>query len=239
MHGMAAGKKLIDTFKSKAWYHVFAPKFLSEAEVGTVPSLDDEHIMNRIIIVPLKEITKDISHMYVSVKLRVFEIKGKNAYTKFIGHSVSREYLRTLVRRRKDVINLVFSTKSKDDLEFRVKIVVVTNSLCSGPLKTAMRHKIFERISARAAQTELGTFVQDVISGKIPSELTAEMKKMASIRRVEISKTTLKEDFDTEEVVALKKDGGKESAIDEVTGGEPAQKEEPESQTIMPAATHA
>jgi len=118
---MAAGKKLVDTFKSKNWYHVLAPKFLSEAEIGLIPALDNEHLLNRVITVPLKDITKDMTHMYYSVKLRVFEIKGKTAYTKFIGHAVSREYLRTLVRRRRDVINLVFSVSSIDGDEVRVK----------------------------------------------------------------------------------------------------------------------
>jgi small subunit ribosomal protein S3Ae len=148
--------------------------------------------------------------MYTSVKLRVFEIKGKTAYTKFIGHAVSREYLRTLVRRRRDVINLVFSVKSKDDLEFRIKVVVVTNNLCSDPLKTAMRHLVEETLAARARETDFGGFIQDTLYGKVGNEVTAKLRKLASIRRVEISKTTLKEEFDTEEVVGIQKQAGPE-----------------------------
>lgn len=200
---MAAGKKLIDTFKTKTWYHVMAPKFLSEAEIGTIPALDDVHIINRIIMVPLKDITKDMGHMYYAVKLRVFEVKGKTAYTKFIGHAVSREYLRTLVRRRRDVINLVLTVASKDGMDFRVKVVVVTNNLCSDALKTKMRHDVEKALAERAKSVEFGAFIYDTIYGKVAQELTGMLRKSASIRRVEISKTTLKEDFDTEDVMGI------------------------------------
>jgi len=222
---MAAGKKLVDTFKAKSWYKLMAPKFLSEKDIGQVPALDDEHIINRIIIVPLKDITGDISHMYYAVKLRVFEVKGKTAYTKFIGHQVSREYLRTLVRRRRDVINLVFSVKAADTSELRVKVVVVTNNLCSGSLKTDMRKIVIDTLTERAKKTSLGDIVHDIVYGKIAMELTGVLRKRASIRRVEISKTTLKEDFDTEDVVALP---GKESekAPKVITGNEEAPKAE-------------
>jgi small subunit ribosomal protein S3Ae len=218
---MAVAKKLVDSFKAKSWYKLMAPKFLSEKEIGQVPALDDEHIINRIIIVPLKDITNDIGHMYYAVKLRVFEVKGKTAYTKFIGHQVSREYLRTLVRRRRDVINLVFTVKAADTSELRVKVVVVTNNLCSDSLKTDMRHIVIESLTARAKTTELGDIVHDIVYGKIAMELTGVLRKRASIRRVEISKTTLKEDFDTEDVVALP---GKESeqAPKVITGDETA-----------------
>ncbi len=226
---MAAGKKLVDTFKAKSWYKLMAPKFLSEKEIGQVPALDDEHIINRIIIVPLKDITGDIGHMYYAVKLRVFEVKGKTAYTKFIGHQVSREYLRTLVRRRRDVINLVFSVKAADTSELRVKVVVVTNNLCSDSLKTDMRHLVINTLTARAKATELGDIVHDIVYGKIAMEVTGVLRKRASIRRVEISKTTLKEDFDTEDIVALP---GKESekAPKVITGDETEAKADAEAE---------
>ncbi len=226
---MAVAKKLVDTFKSKSWYKVIAPKFLNETELGAVPALDDEHMINRVIMVPLKDITKDMSHMYYSVKLRVFEIKGKTAYTKFIGHAVSREYLRTLVRRRRDVINLVLSAKSKDGLDFRIKVVVVTNNLCSGQLKTAMRDDMVKTLLERAKSQDFGSFIHDVIYGKVANEVAGVLKKKSSIRRVEISKTTLKEDFDTEDVVGIP--GGAGPAEE----GEKPVKEEGE----QAAATHA
>jgi len=142
------------------------------------------------------------------------------------------------VRRRRDVINLVFSVKAADTSELRVKVVVVTNNLCSDSLKTDMRKLVVDTLTERAKKTELGDIVHDIVYGKIAMEVTGVLRKRASIRRVEISKTTLKEDFDTEDVVAIP---GKESetAPKVITGDESEAKAdaEAEEKTEEEAAT--
>ncbi len=194
-----AGKKLIDTWKLKKWYSVVAPKFFNEAEVANVPALDDEHILNRIIEIPLKDITHDLSHMYTSIRLRVSEIKGKTAYTKFIGHSVSREFLRTMVRRHRDALTIVTPVVSKDGTEFNIKAVVITNSECSGTQKTSLRNLLVTEVRKRCKATEFGNLINDIIYGKVSVEIGRKLVKIAPVRKVEIYKTQLKEEFDVEE----------------------------------------
>ena len=191
-----AQKKLVDTWKSKSWYAVHAPKFLNEVEVAQVPSLDDEHLLDRIIKIPLKDITKDLSHVYTTVKLRISEIKGKTAYTKFIGHEVSREYLHALVRRRMDALNVVVWVSSKDGVEFKVKAVVLTATSCSGTQKNSLRVALLNEIKARSAAKDFGQFIYDTLFGKTAGEIFKSLKKIAPLKRVEIRKTELKEVFD-------------------------------------------
>ncbi len=193
-----AQKKLVDTWKSKSWYAVHAPKFLNEVEVAQVPSLDDEHMLNRIIKIPLKDVTKDLSHVYTTIKLRVSEIKGKTAYTKFIGHEVSREYLHALVRRRMDALNVVVWVSSKDGVEFKVKAVVLTGTSCSGTQKNSLRVALLKEIRERASSKEFGQFIYDTLFGKTAGEIFKVLKKIAPLKRVEIRKTELKEVFDVE-----------------------------------------
>ncbi len=210
-----AGKKLVDTWKMKRWYSVVAPKFFNEAEVAQVPALDDEHILNRIIEIPLKEITHDLSHMYTNVRLRVSEIKGKTAYTKFVGHSVSREYLRTMVRRHRDALTAIVPVISKDGIEFSVKAMAITNTNCSGTQKTALRNLLMEEVKKRAKGTDFGEFINDAIYGKVALEIGRKLVKIAPVRRVEIYKTQLKEDFDVEEKQELPEDAKHEAGSEE------------------------
>lgn len=193
-----ATKKLVDTWKTKRWYTVIAPKIFNEVEVSQVPAQDDEHLINRVMEIPLKDITKDIAHIYASVRLRVSEVKGNTAHTKFIGHSLSREYLATLVRRYRDKVEVVFPLKSKDGVDFVVKAVVITLDHCSDRQKKALYHALREAVIARAAQTDFGTLVLDMIYGKVSMELAGDLRKIVPIRQVEIRKTELTEWFDTE-----------------------------------------
>ncbi|MFH0835537.1 MAG: hypothetical protein V1834_00040 [Candidatus Micrarchaeota archaeon] len=225
-----AAKKMIDSWKSKTWYSLVSPKFLGERQIAEIPASDDSALMNRIIIFPLKDITRDISHMYATVKLRVYEIKGKNAFTKFIGHEISREYLSTLVRRRRDTMEVVFNVKSKDEVEFRVKALVITNSPCSERQKKALHKALVDEVTALVAKTEFGEFIQALLYNKVSAELAGKLKKIAPLRRVEIRKTQLKEFFDTEETVELPIETRERRKAEAKAAAEAAAAEETESE---------
>ncbi len=211
-----ASKKVVDTWKSKSWYSVRAPKFLNEAEVSQVVAKDDEHLINRIIIVPLKDITKDIAHTYVNVHLRITEIKGKTAFTKFIGHEVSREFIHAMVRRKNDALNVVFPAVSKDGIEFNIKAVAVTGISCSGREKTLLRNTLMREVKSKVSQTDFGQYIYDTLYGRTAAEIFKTLKKIAPIKRVEIRKTQLKEVFDVQHASEIEK--GEEAEIPKEEG---------------------
>ncbi len=197
---MAVKKKAIDTWKTKQWFSLVAPKLFNEAEVAQVPAQDPQHLLNRIIELPLKEITKELAHMYINVKLRVEDVRGKNAYTKFIGHALAREHVQALGRRNRSMLYLVLSTKSADGVEFSVKALVVTNGKASAAQRQSLRQTLREYLSQKIAKQDFGKFIQEVLYGKVSSELNGVLKKIYPIKRVELYKTQLVEVFDVENV---------------------------------------
>ncbi len=194
----AGPKKVVDSWKAKKWYSVIAPNFLNNIEAAQVPAASDEALVNRIIELPLKDITRDLSHMYTTVRLRVAEVSGRKAFAKFIGHSIAREYLRTLSRRRRDLIDIVLPVVSKDGVEFSVKVLVVTANPVSGAHKEALRALLVKELKKKTKATDFGTFVLDVLYNRTSEALHGTLAKIVPIRRVEVWKTALKENFDTE-----------------------------------------
>lgn len=222
-------KTSIDTWKSKQWYSIVAPKFLGEVHTAlVVPAAAPETLVNRVISIPLKEITRDISHIYTTIRLRVSEVQGKTAITKFIGHSLAREYIGTLVRRRRDALEVVLPVVSKDGLEFQIKALVITAYPCSDKQKRAVRSLLVKLLKEKAALADLGQFERDALFGKLAAELQNALHKIVPVRRVEILKTELVEEFDVQETVEL--EGKKQE--------EPAEEETPkEEKTEEEAAT--
>jgi len=194
---------MVDSWKSKSWYNLVSPKFLGEVKIAEIPASDEDHMLNRIISLPLKEVTHDISHMYTTIRLRVEAVKDKNAYTKFIGHSASREYLSTLGRRNRDVLRVVHTGTSKDGVKFTVKMVVVTAVPCSTPQRKAVRNTALNELKRIIAETRFGDFIQGVLYNKINPQIHNLVKKIVPIYRVELYKTELYEVFDEEAVVEL------------------------------------
>ncbi len=232
---MAVKKKAIDTWKVKQWYGLIAPKLFNEVEVAQVPSQDPQHILNRIVELPLKDITKDLAHLYINVKLRVEEIKGKNAYTKFIGHAIAREYLQSLGRRNRSMLYVIFPAKSAEGVEFSVKVLIVTNGKASNSQRHALRKTLQAALTQKIAKQDFGKFIQDVLYGKASSEMHATLKKVFPTKRVEIYKTELKEVFDVEnvegqegEVSQPNEAKDEEHKLTEEEGGEATSEEETE-----------
>ncbi len=197
-------KKSGDSWKLKSWYTIVAPKFLNEAQIGSMPALDDDHMLNRIIIFPLKDITRNLMHLNTNVKIRVETIKGKTAYTKFIGHEVSREYVRHMARKGRDVLDVVLATKSKDGAEFTVKAVVFTANKISDKQKRALHNALAQYLREKTRGTDMGQFVLDALWNKVSQEAAGVLKKIVPVSRVEIRATQLKEVFDTETIAAPK-----------------------------------
>lgn len=242
---------MVDSWKRKKWYRVVAPKFLGERELFEVPASEDEALLNRVIKIPLREISRDAAHSYTNVFLRVFEIRGNKAFTKFISHEVSRDYLSTQVRRRQDVLDMVFPVKSRDGVEFTIKAMVITAVKCSSRQKTVLRNELKKFLTDKAASQDFGSFILDALYGRTGVETKAYLRKLvAPLRRVEIRKTQLKEWFDTEEVLEQpspekeEREGpGPEQAEEQVEKPEQAEPETPpakeeEQETAPEEASH-
>lgn len=193
----------MDTWKQKQWYKLISPKFLGEVEISEVPATDEEHLLNRIISLPLKEITHDLSHMYTTIRLRVEKITGKNAFAKFIGHATSRDYLSTLARRNRDLLRVVFTALSKDEVKFHVKCLVVTAVSCSTAQRKQLRNETLKNLKEIISQKDFSEFIQSVLYNRAAQEVHSKLKKIAPIKRIEIYKTELYEVFDVKDVVEL------------------------------------
>lgn len=221
---MAVKKKAIDTWKVKQWFTLIAPKLFNEVEVAQVPAQDPVHLLNRIIEMPLKDITKDLSHMYINVKLRVEEIKGKNAYSKFIGHALAREHIQALGRRNRSMLYNILPVKSSDGVEFTVKVLIVTNGKASSSQRHVLRSTLATSLRNKISNEDFGKFINEVLRGKASTELLGELKKLFPIKRIEIYKTELKEVFDVEQVESPEKPAEQPETQEE-------QKEEAEENT--------
>ncbi len=228
-----AQQKVVDSWKTKKWYQLISPKFLGEVEIAEIPATDEEHLVNRVIALPLKEVTHDLSHMYSTVRLRVEKVQGKNAYAKFIGHATSREYLSTLARRNRDLLRVVLTLTSKDGVKFHVKALVVTAVACSTDQRALVRNTAEKELTRIVTESNFGDFIHQALFNKVAQALHNTLKKIVPIKRVEVYKTELFEIFDVQDVVEL--DRQKKAKIP-AEGETPAEGEAAAEPT---AATHA
>jgi small subunit ribosomal protein S3Ae len=139
----------------------------------------------------LYDITSDFSHQYLKMFFQISEIDGKTAHTVFKGHEYSRDYLRSLVRRRTTKVDGLFNLTTKDGYKLRVAVSVLTLSRIKTSQEQLIR-KIMEKTAyEKAVALNLDSFVQEMVLGKIASDVYNEAKKVAPLRHVGIRKSKL------------------------------------------------
>jgi small subunit ribosomal protein S3Ae len=184
-------KHLRDKWRGKAWYMVIAPPFFGNVELGSVPAEEPEQLIERVVEATLYDITGDFSHQYLKMFFQISEIDGKTAHTLFKGHEYSRDYLRSLVRRRTTKVDGLFNLTTKDGYKLRISVSALTLSRIKTSQEKIIRNMMEKTIKEKAATLNLDSFVQEMVLGKIASDIYNEAKKVAPLRHVGIRKSKL------------------------------------------------
>jgi small subunit ribosomal protein S3Ae len=183
--------KVVDKWKLKTWYSVHAPENFESKEIGQVVATDEKTLKGRIIRIGLGDLTGSFSqgNAFTSVLFRVTEVKGKSAYTEFLGHELAAGYIKTMLRRRRSIIYSVVDVVSKDGKKIRLKNVAVTSFRVSESVRASIRKTISEELLALTKELDFQTIVQETVFGKLSSRISGKLKKITSMRRFEIRKS--------------------------------------------------
>jgi len=184
-------KQMRDKWRGKAWHMVIAPPFFGNVELGAVPAEEPEQLIGRVVEATLYDITGDFSHMYLKMFFQINEIDGKTAKTMFKGHEYSRDYLRSLVRRRTTKVDGLFNLTTKDGYKLRISVSALTLSRIKTSQEKIIREIMDRTVKEKSSGLNLDSFVQEVVLGKIASDIYNEAKKVAPLRHVGIRKSKL------------------------------------------------
>lgn len=184
-------KRVRDKWRSKSWYMVLAPSYFGSVELGAVPAEEPEKIIGRVIDATLYDITNDFAHQYLKMYFQITEIDGKTAKTTFKGHEYSRDYLRSLVRRRTTKIDALLNVTTKDGYKLRIAISAFTLSRIRTSQEKQIRTIMDRVIKEKSSALTLDQFAQEMVLGKIASDIYNEAKKIVPLRHIGIRKSKL------------------------------------------------
>ena len=184
-------KRVRDKWRSKSWYTVTAPPYFGSVELGSVPADEPEKIIGRVIDATLYDVTNDFAHQYLKMYFQITEIDGKNAKTTFKGHEYSRDYLRSLVRRRTTKIDALLNVTTKDGYKLRIAISAFSLSRIRTSQEKQIRTIMDKIIKEKSATLTLDQFAQEMVLGKIASDIYNEAKKIVPLRHIGIRKSKM------------------------------------------------
>jgi small subunit ribosomal protein S3Ae len=184
-----------DKWKLKKWYTVVAPPVFGEVPLGLTPADDPDKLIGRVMEATLYDITGDFAHVHIKLYFQIIKVEGDTAYTRFKGHELLRDYIRSLTRRKSSKITGIFNVWTKDGYGLRVTAMVFTRYRCKTSQKRLIRKKMQEVIERRAKESTLDEFIQAMTfsdrEGSLAQEIDMAARKIYAIRKVEVAKSKL------------------------------------------------
>ena len=218
-------RKAKDRWKSKEWYNIYSPVMFNKSEIGNTMGSDAQHILGRTLDATLHEITGDFSKIHIKLKFKINDVIGSDAYTRFIGHCLTSDYIRRLTRRKRSKMDAVFDVLTKDGYLVRVKPLAMTEHRIQSSQKT-LGDKMKEVVEGFAGENIMSEFVKGMVFGKLPVEIFRDCKKIYPMKRIEIRKSEILR------APASTPDEGLEEETPEEPGEEPVEESEVDAAVV-------
>jgi small subunit ribosomal protein S3Ae len=202
-------RKVKDKWRSKEWYRVLAPDMFNNTQIAETLSDEREKVVGRVTEVTMQDLTGDFSKMHIKLLFKVDEVNGFDAHTRFIGHTLTSDYIRRLTRRKHSKTDGVFDVLTKDKALVRVKPMAVTEKRIQVSQQQAIRSIMGEVISKEAAKSMHSEFIREMLSGNISKNILKACKPIYPLKRVEIRRSEVRR-LPTEKVVEAPSEAEKE-----------------------------
>ncbi|MCC6003197.1 MAG: 30S ribosomal protein S3ae [Thermofilum sp.] len=185
---MSAKPRAKDKWSMKKWVRVLAPKSFGFANIGLIPADEPERCVGRTVEVSFYDITKDVSQLHIKLRFQVVRVDNGVALTQLKLLEVTRDYIRSLVRRGTSRVDAIIDVQTKDGIKLRVMCMAVTITRINTSQKKAIRKIMFQIIEEKASQLDFETFVQQAVLGAIAADIQLQAKKIYPIKKVEVYK---------------------------------------------------
>ena len=204
--------------QEKRWYTVMAPETFDRAELGETPADEPEQVYDRTVETTLGELQDDPSENNTKLTFQVNDVGSDAAYTEFVQHELTRDYLRSLTRRGTSKVDAFVTLLTTDDYRLQVQPVAYTTKSADRSQEQAIRETMVELVEEAAAERTFEGLIESIVEGRLSSAIYNEAKTIYPLRRVEVQKTRLEahpEEVAAEEEAAVDVDEDEVAVEDE------------------------
>jgi small subunit ribosomal protein S3Ae len=136
----------------------------------------------------MKDLTGDFTKQHIKLRFQIKDVRGKKAYTIFKGQSLSRDYMRSQIRRKSTRVEGVTDVVTKDGCKLRVKTIALALGRAQTAQEKAIRRIMGDMVKKAAKKKELDQLIQEIVQGKISVQMYRAASKIYPLKRVEVRK---------------------------------------------------
>ncbi|PSQ58546.1 MAG: 30S ribosomal protein S3ae [Halobacteriales archaeon SW_9_67_25] len=177
--------------QQKQWYEVLAPEQFDREKLGETPADEAEKVLGRTIETTLGDIRNDASENNTKLTFNITEVATDTGYAEFVKHELTRDYLRSLVRRGSSKVEAYVTVLTTDDYRLQIQPVALTTKGADESQEKAIRRTMIDLVEDAAGDRTFEDLVDSIVEGRLSSAIYNEAKTIYPLRRVEVAKATL------------------------------------------------
>ncbi|EMR74091.1 ribosomal protein S3AE [Thermoplasmatales archaeon SCGC AB-539-N05] len=184
-----AARKVKDKWKSKGWYKILSPALFGNKPIAETLADAPHKLINRVTEISLQDLTDDFRKSHIKLFFKINKVDGTDAQTYFSGHTLTSDYIRRMIRRRKSRIDGVYDVITKNGAKVRIKPFATTDKRIQNSQKQAVRKAMKEAVIEEAKKKTFSELIKGILDGTLGSEIYKNCKTYYPVRRVEIYKS--------------------------------------------------
>jgi len=185
-------KKLKDKWKAKEWYSIVAPDLFNRAKIGETLADDPTKLVGRTVEVTLQDLTGDFRMMHIKLKFKIIDHTTSEAFTRFLGHDLTSDFIRRQTRRKRTKMEGVFDVTTKDGYRVRLKPMAISDRRIQSSVQYDIRRRMDDVIGKAANDHTFSELTSLVLTSDrdkaLVSSVLKECRSIYPLRRVDIRK---------------------------------------------------
>ena len=191
-------RRSADTWRYKSWYNVVVPSYVlpetvEQRIIGETVAETPEHLIGRNVQTTMLELTQDFNKMHIKLKFKITKVESKNALTVFNGHEMSRDYIKSQIRRHQSKIDLIHNGRTKDGAKLRITMTITTPHRCSNSHKLSFRKLAEVFLNEKLASYTFEEITPKLFDGSLSDEFTEKANVIFPTKKTDIQKSKVLE----------------------------------------------
>jgi len=181
-----------DPWKAKIWYDIRASPSFNNVVIGNTPASDPDLLLGRVVRTSLAEITgdrRDFKKQKQKLDFKITKVKGKDAETEFVGHTITRDYARSMGKRGSGKFYGSYLINTSDSRIIKVKVVGISTKKLTQGQRAEISNNTLKVLQADAKTKVLPDFVQNLLFGKLGSKMFSTASKIYPMKFIVVTKT--------------------------------------------------
>ncbi|MGM5485124.1 MAG: hypothetical protein ACQEP1_04605 [Nanobdellota archaeon] len=198
--------------KKKKWVQINSPKIFGEKKIGETFVEEAENAVGKRVEQNLMSLTGEMKKQNITIKFVIDKVTGSVAHTVPVKYTMAPSFIKRLVRRRRNRIDISNVYTTKDNIKVRIKPLIITNTDARGSVLTSLRRKADALLAGQIKKMKYLELFENVISYNLQGTLKRNLKKIHPLRNCEVR--------------VLEKEDKNQEVIDETKEAEEEKKEE-------------